>query len=49
LQVRSPQELALAALDLEHVAQIPRVEEQFLLGLAAALFRRAERHAVQAT
>ena len=40
-------EMALAALDLEQMSEIARVEEQLLLRLA--LLRRAERDAVQAS
>ena len=49
LHVGALQQRALSALHLEHVPQIPRVEQQLFLRLAAALLRSPERHPVQAT
>jgi len=49
LHISALQQLALAALELEHVAQVARVQEQRLLRIARALARRTERHAVKTT
>ena len=47
LEVGALQQLALAALDLEHVSQVPRVEQQLLFGPSTVFLRRAERNAGQ--
>ncbi len=47
LHVRALQQLALSSLELQHVAQVARVQEQLFVRPGRALFRRAERHAVE--
>ena len=48
LEVRALQKLALPALDLQHVSQVSRVEQQRLIGAPRTLLRRPKGNAEQA-